>query len=213
MSPISQFLNLPTMYVSTPKSRKSSVSRARVLTSAEAISLMEAKEKKKQEEIEMKEARKRERAEKKQQREEEAKIKAEEKERRVAERKKAQAEKEEEKKRKAAAKEAETKRKAEQRSLRSSNKENVASDVSNVPSGSDGSSPTPDVGNTDLETGDQNECAVCLGRYEDDITDGILQKEWVRCTNIENCGLWMHSDCLSTEGNSYVCYICNIVFK
>ena len=30
---------------------------------------------------------------------------------------------------------------------------------------------------------DQNVCSVCLGKYED---DGVLQKEWVRCMNIEN---------------------------
>ena len=60
---------------------------------------------------------------------------------------------------------------------------------------------------------DQNVCSVCLGNYEDDIIDGVLQKEWVRCMNIENCGVWMHVDCLSTEENSFVCYICNVTFN
>ena len=157
---------------------------------------MEAKEKKKQEEMEVKEARKKERAEKKQQREEEAKRKAQEKERKAAERERIQAEK----KRKAEAREAERKRKAEsshqKRPLSSHNKENV-----------------PSIGISVSKSGDESECAVCLGRYEDDITDGILQKEWVRCMNITSCGVWMHCDCLSTEDNSYVCYICNVVLK
>ena len=60
---------------------------------------------------------------------------------------------------------------------------------------------------------DQNVCSVCLGNYEDDIIDGVLQKEWVRCMNIENCGVWMHADCLSMEENSFVCYICNVTFN
>ena len=64
------------------------------------------------------------------------------------------------------------------------------------------------------ENGDQSECAVCLGKYEDDITDGILRNEWVRCTNIPSCGLWMHCDCLdSSEDNCFVCYICNVTFN
>ena len=60
---------------------------------------------------------------------------------------------------------------------------------------------------------DQNVCSVCLGNYEDDIIDGVLQKEWVRCMNIENCGVWMYANCLSTEENSFVCYICNVTFN
>ena len=39
----------------------------------------------------------------------------------------------------------------------------------------------------------QNECAICLGIYEDDISNGILQKEWICCTNTSTCGLWMHA--------------------
>jgi len=37
----------------------------------------------------------------------------------------------------------------------------------------------------------QNECSVCLGLYEDDLVDGVLVNEWIRCTNV-SCGLWMH---------------------
>ena len=33
-----------------------------------------------------------------------------------------------------------------------------------------------------------NECAVCLGAYEDDVHNEVLEKEWIQCTNLENCG-------------------------
>lgn len=192
---------------------KSSVSCAWVLTSAEAISLMEAKQRKKQEEIEVKEARKRERVEKKQQREEEAKRKAEEKERKAAERKKAQAEKEAERKRKAEEREMKRKQKADsklqKRSLKSNNKENMPESDQAVGGGESSTPPDDGIMST---SSDQNECSICLGRYEDDLSNGVLQKEWVRCTNTNSCGLWMHRDCLSMEGNSYVCYICNVTF-
>ena len=56
-------------------------------------------------------------------------------------------------------------------------------------------------------------CAVCLGHYEDNLTDDVLQKKWVRYTNTENCGVLMHSDCLQTEGNSYVCNVYGVIFK
>ena len=29
----------------------------------------------------------------------------------------------------------------------------------------------------------QNECSVCLGRYEDDFVDGELLNEWICCSN------------------------------
>lgn len=41
----------------------------------------------------------------------------------------------------------------------------------------------------------------------------VLLKEWIRCTNVKSCGLWMHCDCLSTEEDHYVCYICNAVLN
>ncbi len=72
LSPITQFLNVPS--IPAPKKQPSS---GRVLTSAQAISLMEEKLRKKEEEKEVKEARKKEREEKKIARELEAKKKAE----------------------------------------------------------------------------------------------------------------------------------------
>ena len=36
-----------------------------------------------------------------------------------------------------------------------------------------------------------NECAICLGAYEDDVSeDGELLFSWVECTNPE-CNKWM----------------------
>lgn len=77
----------------------------------------------------------------------------------------------------------------------------------------DSSAPSGNGEHKAQENGDQNEYSVCLGRYEDNIIDGILQKEWVQCTNTSTFGLWMHSDCLSTEGSSYVCFMCNKTLK
>lgn len=57
---------------------------------------------------------------------------------------------------------------------------------------------------------EQNICSVCLGVYEDDLVEGELQNEWICCTN---CDQWMHLDCVSMEGNSYVCVLCNVVLK
>ena len=37
--------------------------------------------------------------------------------------------------------------------------------------------------------------------YEDDIIDGVLEKEWIQCTSLDVCGEWMHCCCLSMEEN------------
>ena len=84
--------------------------------------------------------------------------------------------------------------KAQKCPLRSHNKENVPRESHQA----DGVDPTPGNISNAVESGDQSVCAVCMGSYEDDITDGVLQKEWARCMNI-SCGLWMHCDCLSTS--------------
>ena len=188
---------------------------------------MEAKEKKKQEEIEAKEARKQQREEKKRKKEEEAKKKAEERGRKAAERQQRKLEQEEARKRRAEEKkQKEGLRWNRPQQSTGSRRSLTVSSVGESTSGADGEPHTDDtpsrttVGDNTVpgdsggqEEEDQSECSVCLGRYEDDIIDGVLQKEWVRCTNTSRCGLWMHSDCLSTEGNSYVCYMCNKTFK
>ena len=56
----------------------------------------------------------------------------------------------------------------------------------------------------------QNECSVCMGKYEDDLVENELQNEWICCTG---CGHWMHVDCLVSEDSTLVCVLCNIVLK
>ncbi len=59
-----------------------------------------------------------------------------------------------------------------------------------------------------------NECAVCLGVYEEDLVDGLLEKEWIQCTNSEGCGKWMHCSSLSTDENGlYICRMCKVTFS
>jgi len=35
--------------------------------------------------------------------------------------------------------------------------------------------------------------------YDNDLIDGVLQKEWICCTNTDICGLWMHCECLKIQ--------------
>ena len=84
LTDITEFLNYPSL-TATPKSRAKKSSGPRVLTSAEAIAVLEEKEKQKKEEQAAKELRKKEREEKKQQREQEKIQKAEERLKREAE--------------------------------------------------------------------------------------------------------------------------------
>ncbi len=162
--------------------------------------MMEAKQKQKQEEEEAKEARKIQREENKKKKIEELAQKAEERQRKAAEREKLRLKRETLKKQKA--EERVQKKKAvlkpRNRSLRPLT--SCASLVTAI---------EHESGNGE-ESGDQNVCAVCLGRYEDDLINGTLQNEWICCTNTENCGLWMHFDCLSPEGN---CFMCDVPFK
>ena len=59
-----------------------------------------------------------------------------------------------------------------------------------------------------------NECAVCLRTYEDDVVDGVLETEWIQCTNSELCGKWMHCTCFSKDPNGlYICHICKVTFS
>ena len=96
----------------------------------------------------------------------------------------------------------------------SRNKENES--IGNSASMSSGSGNLSAPAGTDCEPStsgsNQNECSVYLGLYEDDLVDGVLVNKWIRCTNV-SCGLWMHCDCLSPDGNCYECYMCNTVLK
>ncbi len=74
-----------------------------------------------------------------------------------------------------------------ERTTRSRNKENLASHGA-----------TPSTSGIEAE---QSKCSVCSGLYDDDIVGGVLVKDWMSCTN-ESYHLWMHSDCLTMEGDS-----------
>ena len=167
---------------------------------------MEEKEKQKKEEQAAKELRKKEREEKKQQREQEKIRKAEEKLKREAERKRKAEEKELEKKRRAEQREAAKKRKAELQQKQAAEREKCTRTGKQQVSAADDGLQSAEISS--------NECAACLGAYEEDIIDGVLEKEWIQCTNLEACRKWMHCTCLSTDENGlYVCHICKVTFS
>ena len=57
-----------------------------------------------------------------------------------------------------------------------------------------------------------NECALCFGLYEDDLSPtGRLEREWVQCTRM-TCMKWMHSDCLNKQNGMYECGLCKMYF-
>ena len=186
----------------TPARR--SIPKARLLTSAESLALLQEKEAKKQKALEEKEQKRKEREEKKKLREQEAKKKAEEKARKA-----------EEKVRKAAQKEVEKTRKAEQSkgvkpntrkwkapqpeasSSTSCKRSNATTDV--VESISESSAVGATEENTTSRTGlketvsesfDPNVCCMCFGNFEDDVLDGC-GADWLDCA----CGRWLHCDC------------------
>ena len=72
-------------------------------------------------------------------------------------------------------------------------------------SSSTASTSSSQVNNSDWDQ--QNECSVCLGKYEDDIIDDELQNEWICCSG---CGNWVHADCLVAENSAFVCVCCAI---
>ena len=164
--------------------------------------MLEEKERQKKEEEAAKELWRKECEAKKQQREQEKIWKAEEKLKREAERKRKAEERELEKKWRAEQREAAKKRKAELQQKQAAERENrTRSGKQQVSAADDG-----------LQIS-SNEYAACLGAYEEDIVDGVLEKEWIKCTNLEACGKWMHCTCLSTDENGlYICHICKVTF-
>ena len=132
--------------------------------------------------------------------------KAEEKLKREAEGKRKAEEKELEKKRKAEQREAEKKRKAELQQKQGAEREKCTRSAKQQASVTDNGLQSAEISS--------NECAACLGAYEEDFIDGVLGKEWIQCTNSDACGKWMHCSCLSTDENGlYICPICQITFS
>ena len=58
-----------------------------------------------------------------------------------------------------------------------------------------------------------NECAACFGLYEEDVDpdSGDITREWIQCTD-EDCGVWMHTECLDKCDDDFVCCICGAIF-
>ena len=58
-----------------------------------------------------------------------------------------------------------------------------------------------------------NECAACFGLHEEDVDpdSGDITREWIQCTD-EDCGVWMHTECLDKCDDDFVCYICGAIF-
>ena len=189
LSDVSEFLALPAR-VQGPKKQKPP-GGARVLTSEQSLAIILEKEKKKREEEEAKELRKKEREEKKAQREAEKKQKAEERELKAIERQKRQAEK-------TAA--AEEKRKQREAKKKEKGISKVFITRSRSGHGAEHSESST------------NECTVCFGSYNDDVSeDGTPVREWVQCPD-ESCSKWMHEDCAVKDQDGRCVCICGAMF-
>ena len=175
-----------TSFLNMPPMRKNArgdkFSAARVLTSEQCLAMIEEKERKKREEEEAKERRKAEREEKRRVREAEKLRKIEERQRKTQEREQQKQLKQQ---------------KRQKRPRKSTNK---------VGEGSKSSC------GLQREEISSDECAVCLGAYQDDFSEnGELMREWLQCTR-DSCAKWMHQDCLEEDDGVYVCVVCGNLF-
>ena len=190
-STIAKYLTTP--QVATPSGRKGEPPRARLLTSAAAIEMLNEKERKKQEEIEMKERERKEREEMKKKREDEQRKKSQERVRKAEQRAKQKAEKEAQK---------------VQRTQKA--KAKVSQTTNAGAKGSDCTRTTRKAKCARTDTNceadfNDSECCVCFVPYEEDQSG----KDWVAC----GCGRWLHEDCaddciIDSDGNERLCLIC-----
>ena len=192
LSSVAEFFTLP-----TPTSTKSKPpGSARVLTSAESLTMIIEKEQKKKEEEEAKEARKREREEKLQ-REAEKERKAKEREL-----KRAWPLKGREKRLKLLQTERQRKqnyRAVKPRAEKPKKRQGVSKVFVTRSKTASGYAPQHH------ESGN-NECTLCFRNYNDDLSDdGTLTREWIQCTD-DVCGKWMHEDC--PPKNEDGCSVC-----
>ena len=214
---VSKYLVVPGF--STPSVPKIHVvpPHARLLTSTEAIAILEEKERKKQQEAAEKEQRKKEREEKKMQREEERKKKAEERARKAEEKAQEKARKAEERARKAeekARKVAENAKNASEKS-KAGTKRKIKEKAGSAESPStSGETQPPQHKKARTEAMQQvhnindSECCMCFTTYEEDLRDQS-DKDWVACA----CGRWLHEDCaedcvVDDEGKERLCHFC-----
>ena len=151
----------------TPSAPTKVQPRARLLTSAVALEMLEEKEQKKKKELELKEQKKRGREENKRKREEDQKRKQEERDKKAKE-------KARQKEQKAAGKCPKAKQKTQETSF--------AKAVSDAPTCSTRSSAQPPLKKARIqdETIDENKCCVCFTSYDEDVQNKS-GKEWVMC--------------------------------
>ena len=184
---------------------KRSKPKARLLTSAECLKMLQEKENKKKQQLEEKERKRKEREEKKRIREEEAKRKKEEKERKAQER----AEKAKQKSKVSGQSKNSRKRNISETpqvsNKRRKNSEAVTAEVTVEASSSSIGNESRAVNNSMEEpitssTGntlgtvnnsiDVNICCMCFKSYENDVLERN-GAEWIDCA----CGRWLHLDC------------------
>ena len=206
-SVISRFL-VPS--VGTPSGPKIAPPKARLLTSIDALAILEEKEQKKQQEAEEKEQRKKEREAKRLDKQEECKRKAAERARKAEERAEEKTRKAEEKARKAEEKTWKAEEKA-QKTNASSVRPGVRLKKRKANESTDKETTSPPEKRTrtaEQEVIDTNICCVCFTSFEEDALEqtGL---EWVAC----ECGRWLHEDCAEDciqdeSGNDRLCPFC-----
>ena len=176
----------------TPR-RQKVTPKARLLTSAEAIRILEEKQEKNQQETEEKERRKKKREAKRLEKVEEQKRKAEERAKKSEERARRAEEK-------AQAKAGRAKEKV-QRSAAC----NTRTDLQSI------SPPKKRLRMSERQHSlaiDTNICCVCMTAYEEDVQEQI-GLDWVACA----CGRWLHEECAEDciqdqSGNDRLCPFC-----
>ena len=206
ISTVTSFLTLPTQPTKAKATKPPG--KARVLTSEEALTMMQEKEQRKKEE-KAKEARKKERETKRVLREEEKKRKAEEREKKTLERQE-----------KAQAKAAEIEEKRRQRELKRQEKSTIPGKAFVTRSTGKGQSMSnantqskAHTSNSHTSNSSDNTCCVCSGTYDDDIqSQGILRREWVQCPAKE-CKVWAHEECVEKDEERSMICICGNVFQ
>ena len=230
VSPLSQYLIVPSLPAATNSKSKKKLPMARLLTSDQCLAELEEKERSKQLAIEEKERRKKEREtkrkqkeeilkEKKRQREENARKKAAEKLKKAEGKAKKAQEKANAQAERSRASVSNSRQRTSKRSLHSdpatASEETIASKRARSDDSAAGlsrrsSDPSASVmgkAATNEEI-DPNICCMCFVTFEEDTLEGT-GAEWLPC----HCGRWLHEDCaenciVDSDGNERFCPFC-----